>query len=590
MVRLLRSWRVPLLALSGLLVGIVLRGADDDDRAPPPLVVGESVAVPRNKVCDLTLTIAPELPCVWPAGMTPMAVIPTATFGRSGRHRDMLVIDEHTGTQWDAPAHFVPPPDSGLPGAGPMGLVTGEKVPVWQFCGEACVIDVRQGRDSAEKGSSVLVGPEVVRDWEMTHRRLGPGDVVLFRSDYTDDFYKPFPEGERFVAAALRKEAPGWPAPTAATMEYLADRGVMTLGLDGASMGPLPNLAVATHQAGGKRGMVWVECATNLGSLPTTGAFFALLPAKHAGGSGGECRCLAITDPKLAAELIARARARRVVDLSVTLDEDLPVVWPGRGPGEEGGRYVSKVLNKFGAARGPFFALTHLFDSMAGTHLVLPSFSLPANRAELEAAEPAVLARIAAHEARYGALPAATVRTESVELSQLMGPAHVVDVRGLRGAGGFDAAKPAGPVINRAFLEEHEATRPFLPGEVVVFWSGYSDDRFRPLPAAPEKDAMFVAPLAGEAEGWPQPTPEAILWLAKRGIRCLGTDGPTLGGVDAAESHSIDWAAATAEMAVIEYLTNVGAIADKDAFFLFAPVKIAGTRGGYGRAIALVGD
>ena len=353
MVRLLRSWCLPLLAISGLHGGMGLRADEVDDRAPPPLVLGSSVAVPRDHVRDLTLTIAPELPCVWPAGMTPMAVIPTATFGRSGRHRDMLVIDEHTGTQWDAPAHFVPPPDSGLPGAGPMGLLTGEKVPAWQFCGEACVIDVRQGRDSAEKGSSVLVGPEVVRQWEMTHRRLGPGDVVLFRSDYTDDFYKPFPEGERFVAAALKKEAPGWPAPTAATMDYLGDRGVMTLGLDGASMGPLPNLAVATHQAGGKRGMVWVECATNLGSLPTTGAFFALLPAKHAGGSGGECRCVAITEPKLAAELIARARARRVVDLSVTLDEDLPVVWPGRGPGEEGGRYVSKVLNKFGAARGP---------------------------------------------------------------------------------------------------------------------------------------------------------------------------------------------------------------------------------------------
>lgn len=586
----LRSWCVPLLALAGVLMGIVLRAGEDDDRAPPPLELGASVAVPRDQVRDLTLTIAPELPCVWPAGMTPMAVIPTATFGRSGRHRDMLVIDEHTGTQWDAPAHFVPPPDSGLPGAGPMGLVTGEKVPVWQFCGEACVIDVRQGRDGAEKGSSVLVGPEVVRAWEMTHRRLGPGDVVLFRSDYTDDFYKPFPEGERFVAAALRKEAPGWPAPTAATMDYLADRGVMTLGLDGASMGPLPNLAVATHQAGGKRGMVWVECATNLGSLPTTGAFFALLPAKHAGGSGGECRCLAITDPKLAAELIARARAHRVVDLSVTLDEDLPVVWPGRGPGEEGGRYVSKVLNKFGAARGPFFALTHLFDSMAGTHVVLPSFSLPANRAEIEGAEPLIRQRIAAHEARYGALPAATVRTETAELSQLMGPAHVVDVRGMRGAGGFDAAKPAGPVINRAFLEEHEAARPFLPGEVVIFWSGYSDDALRPLPAAPAKDGMFVAPLAGEAEGWPQPTPEAILWLAKRGIRCIGTDGPTLGGVDAAESQSIDWVAAAAEMAVIEYLMNVAAIADKEAFFLFAPVKIAGTRGGYGRAIALVGN
>jgi kynurenine formamidase len=46
--------------------------------------------------------------------------------------------------------------------------------------------------------------------------------------------------------------------------------------------------------------------------------------------------------------------------------------------------------------------------------------------------------------------------------------------------------------------------------------------------------------------------------------------------------------AATRGMVVVEGLTNVGAIADRDAFFLFAPVKIAGTRGGYGRALALV--
>ncbi|MFM8891621.1 MAG: cyclase family protein, partial [Planctomycetia bacterium] len=62
----------------------------------------------RRSVVDLSLTVAADLPCVWPVGMTPLAVVPTATFGRTGRHRDMLVIDEHTGTQWDAPAHFVP--------------------------------------------------------------------------------------------------------------------------------------------------------------------------------------------------------------------------------------------------------------------------------------------------------------------------------------------------------------------------------------------------------------------------------------------------------------------------------------------------
>ena len=543
--------------------------------------------VPALGVQDLSLLVAADRPCVWPVGMTPLAVVPTASFGHAGRHRDMLVIDEHTGTQWDAPAHFVPPPDSGLPGAGPMGLVTGEKVPAWQFCGEACVIDVTALRDRAEPGMSALIGPEVVREWEHTHRPLGPGDIVLFRSGYTDAYYKAFPEGDRFVAAALKKQAPGWPAPTPQTIEYLAGRGVMTLGLDGASMGPLPDLAVATHQAGGKRGMIWVECATNLASLPTTGAFFAILAAKHAGGSGGECRCVAVTDPAIARELIAGAKAKQVADLSVTLDENLPVVWPGHAPGEEGGRYVGKVLNAFSAARGPFFAMTHLFDSQAGTHVLLPSFSLPSSREELAAAEPGIRDLVATFTAKHGPLGTATGRTETAPLEQMMGTAHLVDVRPLRGTITVVEGRPASPRITREFLEQHAAKRPFQPGEVVLFHSGYSDERLKPLPAAPEKDALFILPLEGRAEGWPAPTPEAIAWLAGQGIRCVGTDGPTLGGVERIESLEVDWMAASKGMAVVEFLTNLGALEGRQAFFLCAPIKIAGTRGGYGRALAV---
>ena len=468
-----------------------------------------------------------------------------------------------------------------------MGLVTGEKVPAWQFCGEACVIDVTALRDRAEPGMSALIGPEVVREWEHTHRPLGPGDIVLFRSGYTDAYYKAFPEGDRFVAAALKKQAPGWPAPTPQTIEYLAGRGVMTLGLDGASMGPLPDLAVATHQAGGKRGMIWVECATNLASLPTTGAFFAILAAKHAGGSGGECRCVAVTDPAIARELIAGAKAKQVADLSVTLDENLPVVWPGHAPGEEGGRYVGKVLNAFSAARGPFFAMTHLFDSQAGTHVLLPSFSLPSTPEELAAAEPAIRDLVATFTAKHGPLGTATGRTENAPLEQMMGTAHLVDVRPLRGTITVAEGRPAGPRITREFLEQHAAKRPFRPGEVVLFRSGYSDERLKPLPAAPEKDALFILPLEGRAEGWPAPTPEAIAWLAGQGIRCVGTDGPTLGGVERIESLEVDWMAASKGMAVVEFLTNLGALEGRQAFFLCAPIKIAGTRGGYGRALAV---
>lgn len=545
-------------------------------RSQPPAVV------------DLSLTVSPDLPCVWPVGMTPFAVVPTATFGRAGRHRDMLVIDEHTGTQWDAPAHFVPPPGSGADGAGPMGLVTGEKVPAWQFCGEACVIDLTKHRDAAAPGESFLIGPEHVREWEIAHRPLGPGDVVCFRTGYTDAYYRRFPEGERFVSEALRKKAPGWAAPRPETMTYLADRGVTTLASDGASMGPIPSLAVATHQAGGSRGMVWVECATNLGSLPATGAFVAILAAKHAGGSGGECRMIGVTEPKLAAALIARARARSVVDLSVTLDENLPVVWPGWSPGEEGARYVSKVLNAFSKERGPFFALGHILDSCAGTHVVLPSAALPADRAEIAAAIPAIRAAVASFEKRHGPLGTAAVRTAEAPLESMMGPAHVVDVRGLVGTAPFAAGKPAGPLVTRAFLEGHAAARPFRAGEVVLFLSGHTDRTLRPIPPLPAQDACFAMPLAGTAEGWPALAADAVDYLAGKGVRCVGTDGPTLGGVDPDNARDVEWLAGSRGLAVVGMLTGLDALVDREAQFVFAPVKIAGTRGGYGRALALV--
>lgn len=544
--------------------------------------------IPPGKVQDLSLLVARDMPCVWPLGMTPFAVVPTATFPRAGRHRDMLIIDEHTGTQWDAPAHFVPPPDSGLPGAGPNGLITGEKVPAWQFCGEACVIDVTALRDQAENGKGRLIGPDIVQAWEKQHRPLGPGDVVLFRSDYTDSYYKPFPAGDRFVAKALRKETPGWPAPNPETMEYLAGRGVMTLGLDGASMGALPDMAVPTHQAGGKRGMIWVECATNLKSLPATGSFFAILAAKHAGGSGGECRCVAITDPAIASELISRAKGKRVADLSVTLHEDYPIVWPGRGPGEEGGRYVSKVLNAFSPQRGPYFALTHLFDSHAGTHVNLPSFSLPADTGESAKADPAVQARLRAFEAKFGKLPTVTATTESMPLHQTMGNLHLVDVRPLAGKTAFSEAKPSGPIITVDFLKEHAKAKPFQPGEIVTFRTGHTDSKLKPLPAAPDKDALFVLPLEGKAEGWATPSPEALAWLAGQGIRCVATDGPTLGGVDPDLSQQVDWQAAAKGLLVVEFLTNLQAVEGKEAYLLFAPIKIEGTRGGYGRALAIL--
>lgn len=543
---------------------------------------GEGLA---GQVHDHSLLVAPDLPCVWPIGMTPHVVVPTRDHLSGPYRRELIVIDEHTGTQWDAPAHFVPPPDSGLPGAGPMGRMTCDKVPAWQFCGEACVIDVTAHRDEAVAGSSYLIRPDTVKRWEQTHRPLKKGDVVLFRSDYTDSYYLPFPKGERFVAAALGNDAPGWPAPTPETMEYLGQQGVMTLGLDGASMGPLPDLAAATHQAGGKRGMIWIECATNLGKLPPTGAFIAILGAKHAGGSGGECRVVSITEPGLAKRLIAAAGAERVVDLSVTLDENFPVSWPGRRPGDEATRYVAKPLNVFSPARGPYFAQTHMLDGQVGTHVVLPSFSLPPAGVTPEKRPAEIQTALNAYVAKHGQPGQSSVRASDVPLDQLMGQAHVIDVREFVSPADATGALP---VITRELLEKHDRAQPIRSGEAVIFHTGYVDTHWAPLPASPAKDRLFAAPLVGAAPGWPAPTVEALALLHEKGVRCVGTDAPTLGGTDPRHALEVYWYAASHGMWPVEFLTQVERLRDRQAFFLFAPIKLRDSVGGYGRALAVI--
>ena len=122
-----------------------------------------------------------------------------------------------------------------------------------------------------------------------------------------------------------------------------------------------------------------------------------------------------------------------------------------------------------------------------------------------------------------------------------------------------------------------------IGGEVVILRSGHTDRHFRPFP---EGSACLVEPINGVSEGWPALTPAAVMYLADRGIRCVATDGPTLGGVDPENALQTYWALGSRGMVAVEFLTNLANL-PKQAYFLFAPVKIKGCHGGPGRAIIL---
>ncbi len=280
-------------------------GSGLDEAVVEASAVGELTGRAR-RVVDLTVLLSETLPAHW--GSNPPFARwtnnwfeqPTNAYGSPAAgsngpyYSQRFVLDEHTGTQTDFPAHFVPPPDSGLPHASPMGAVTGDKYPLDRMMGPAAVINVTDLRDAAEPGFSAPITVERIQAWESEHGPIQPGEVVLFYSGYSDAYYKPLPEGARMTLEPLvLKTAPGWPAPTPEAVKYLFDRGVWHLGTDGASMGPVED-GQPTHLAGLQQGMSWEELLINLGELPVRGAFYVALPLKVADQSGAPTRAIAL--------------------------------------------------------------------------------------------------------------------------------------------------------------------------------------------------------------------------------------------------------------------------------------------------------
>lgn len=548
---------------------------------------GQQATKADSKFIDHSLLIAPEYPCTWPAAPFPkFKMVNEHKIGpRSIYNIDVLLMDGNTGTQLDVPPHSVARPELNRPKSGPLGLATTDKIEAWQFGGEACVVDTRDLLDKAPPGVSPLVTAAHVERFEKAHRRVGFGDVVLFRSDYSDKFYQPLPAGNRFIADVVDKKSPGYPDPDPACMDFLGRRGVLALGTDSASMGPMPDMAEDTHFAGLKYGMIWTESATNLAALPSTGAFYCFLGPKYEGGPYGEGRAFSIVGGDLPAKLIKACKNKKVFDLSPVNSPKLPITSPGSSTGQH--RQVYLKLDFLYSEYLDMWHHAHLIDSMAGTHLVPPSFALPPPGENIEYAEEAV-GWLREYESKYGPRGNSMMTAEQVPLEWTAGNLRIIDVR--RMVGSSEKSRwPSSPEITTELIKADElANGPLKPGQVVAFHTGHIDKYLRP---APDDKLLWSDPLSGKSEGWPAPGPDAIKYLHSRGIKCIATDAPDLGGVDARRAAMTYWAMGSSNMVGVEFLNNLGSLPNgKSIYFLFAAVKVKGCHGGPGRAIALVLD
>lgn len=256
------------------------------------------------RMVDLSLTLADDLPCSWPGAVRFRHTIdhwfadvagPQPLRNRSGTpyHTSTFELDEHTGTHFDAPAHFIPPPGSGLPNAGRAGLVTAEAVDLSTFIGPAVVVDVGALVGLAPNGASPRIEPGLLDEFENEHGAIGGGDIVLFRTGW-DSRYLRGAAGNRYLREPLVfRSEPAWPAPSSAAVEWLLAREVRCIGTDGASMGPA-DAGAPTHLAALSAGMLFVEGLAHLDELPVRGATFVFLPLPVEGGSGSPGRAIAI--------------------------------------------------------------------------------------------------------------------------------------------------------------------------------------------------------------------------------------------------------------------------------------------------------
>jgi len=222
-------------------------------------------------VVDLTQTLGPDTPVIdLPPifGQSPgvsMEVISCFDDKGPAWYWNTIRMGEHTGTHFDAPVHWITGKD--LPDN------TCDTIPVGQFVGPACVIDVTREVASNE---DFLLMPEDVTTWEMKHGRIPPGAWVLLRTGWST-------RSGRDAFLNVRDDGPHSPGFHKSTSELLAhDRDVLGVGVE----------TVGTDA--GQAGKFGLASLRNLDQLPATGAVVIAAPLKIVRGSGSPLRVLAI--------------------------------------------------------------------------------------------------------------------------------------------------------------------------------------------------------------------------------------------------------------------------------------------------------
>lgn len=247
--------------------------------------VAAALAQGTARIVDLTHTLDPDFPVI---------VLPPE-FGQCARFRmeevsaydhrgpawkwHNITLNEHTGTHFDAPIHWVSGKDV------PNGAV--DEIDPGAFVGPVVVIDCSEG---AAADDDYELTPAIIEGWEAVHGVIPKDAWVLMRTDWSKR------SGADYLNMA--EDGAHSPGPTPAAIELLLKRGIRGFGTEtvGTDAGQGMHYAppYPAHYLLHGAGKFGLQCLCNLDLLPPTGALLIAPPLKIKGGTGSPLRVLAM--------------------------------------------------------------------------------------------------------------------------------------------------------------------------------------------------------------------------------------------------------------------------------------------------------
>lgn len=225
-----------------------------------------------SRVVDMTHTLTYDFPTYF--GERQFFDEQVFNYAEHGFNLKEIRVNEHTGTHIDAPLHFTD------------GGTSIDEVPVESLVCPLAIVDIRE---KADANPDAQVTPDDLKAWISANGPIPDGACVAQNSGWQARLGTP---GFRNADDEGKMHFPGFHVE--AVQMLLDETQAGGVAVDTLSIDYGISADFATHYRWLPANRWAVENVANLDRLPATGAIVIVGAPKHAGGTGGPCRLIAM--------------------------------------------------------------------------------------------------------------------------------------------------------------------------------------------------------------------------------------------------------------------------------------------------------